>query len=250
MARQQIIRLVPAAIAQAKPELGMADCSSPEQLKPKLTPALLDWAAEYLNLRRDWLDGREDVPPHRVVDHYKHPALYGPWFQARQMTAPNVDRFISVWKTHGTPVGPGANGPLCVVYEEVSEGLDGMEWSRYWVLSNHWHMGHAPCVENLAALVHVAQQAGVLVAIGKELRLRDLVRLQEGHALVPELLQRSRGGWYPTDLVNPPPQNDSLWRQAMWQGAQRWLAEPSEPSHAAPVVATAVVATEGTQAGQ
>lgn len=58
------------------------------------------------------------------------------------------------------PVGPGADGPLCVVYEEVSEGLDGMEWSRYWMLSNHWHMGHAPCVENLAALVHVAQHAG------------------------------------------------------------------------------------------
>lgn len=31
---------------------------------------------------------------------------------------------------------------LCVVYEEVSEGLDGMEWSRYWLLSDHWHMRH------------------------------------------------------------------------------------------------------------
>lgn len=247
VARQQVIRLVPAAIAQAKPELGMADCSSPEQLKPKLTPALLDWAADYLNLRRDWLDGREDVPPHRVVDHYKHPALYGPWFQARQMAAPHVDRFLSVWKSIGTPVGPGADGPLCVVYEEVSEGLDGSEWSRYWLLTDEWHMGHAPCVENLAALLHVAQKSGVLVAVGKELQARDLMRLHRGHALVPELLQRTRGGWYPTDLMDPPPQNDSPWRQAIWQGAQRLLASSSVGT---PVASAAAATDAETQAGQ
>lgn len=94
---------------------------------------------------------------------------------------------------------------LCVVYEGVSEGLDGMEWSPL----NHWHMvGCSPCVESRAALVHVAQQAGVLV-VGKELATRDLQQLQEGQALVPELQQRIRGGWYPTDLVDPPPQHDS-----------------------------------------
>lgn len=216
---------MPAAIAQAKPGLGMADCSSPEQLKPKLTPALLDWAAGYMNLRRDWLDGREDVPPHLVVDHYKHPARYGPWLQARKAEAPDVQRYLSVWKAYGTPVGPGADGPLCLVYEETIEGLDGMERSRYWLLADGWTMGHAPCVENLAAVVHVAQQAGVLV-VGKELRAPDLVRLQEGQAVVPELLQRTRGSWYPTDLVSPPPQHDSPWRQAVWHGGQGLLARP------------------------
>ena len=237
VARQQIIRLVPAAIAQAKPELGMADCSSPEQLKPKLTPALLDRAAGYLNLRRDWLDAKEHVPPHLVVDHYKHPARYGPWLQARKAEAPEVQRYLSVWKSHGTPVGPGADGPLCLVYEETTEGLDGMEWSRYWLLADGWTMGHAPCVENLAAVVHVAQQAGVLV-VGKELRARDLVRLQEGQALVPELLQRTRGSWHPTDLVDPPPQHDSPWRRAMWHGGQGLLAQldpGTAPQAAAPV---------------
>ena len=108
-------------------------------------------------------------------------------------------------------------------------------------------MGHAHCVENLAALVHVAQQAGVLVTIGKELRARDLMRLHRGHALVPELLQRTRGGWYPTDLVDPPPQNDSPWRQAMWQGAQRLLADSSVGMPVAPAEAAA---DAGTQAGQ
>ena len=237
VARQQIIRLVPAAIAQAKPELGMADFSSPERLKPKLTLALLDWAAGYLNLRRDWLDAKEHVPPHLVVDHYKHPARYGPWLQARKAEAPEVQRYLSVWKSHGTPVGPGADGPLCLVYEETTEGLDGMEWSRYWLLADGWTMGHAPCVENLAAVAHLAQQAGVQV-VGKELRARDLVRLQQGQALVPELLQRTRGSWHPTDLVNPPPQHDSPWRRAMWHGGQGLLAQldpGTAPQAAAPV---------------
>ena len=85
--------------------------------------------------------------------------------------------------------------------------------------------GPCPCVENLAAVVHVAQQAGVLV-VGKELRAPDLVRLQEGQAMVPELLQRTPGNWYPTDLVNPPPQHDSPWRQARWHGGQGLLARP------------------------
>jgi len=225
VARQQIIRLVPAAIAQARPELGMADCSSPEQLKPKLTPALLDWAAGYGNLRRDWLDGR-DVPPHLVVDHYKHPACYGPWLQQRKTAAPEAHRCLIVLKTHGASVGPDVDGLLCLVYEETTEGLDGMEWSRYWLLTDGWRMDHAPCVENLAAVVHVAQQAEVLV-VGKELKAHDLLRLQEGRALVPEVLGRVQGTWYPGDLVNPPPQHDSAWRQAIWQGAQRWLARPN-----------------------
>ena len=144
---------------------------------------------------------------------FKHPARYGPWLQARKAEAPDVQRYLFVWKAYGTPVGRGADGPLCLVYEETIEGLDGMERSRYWLLADGWTMGHAPCVENLAAVVHVAQQAGVLV-VGKELRAPDLVRLQEGQAVVPELLQRTPGSWYPTDLVNSPPQHDSPWRQA------------------------------------
>ncbi|NMM86421.1 hypothetical protein B2J88_18980 [Rhodococcus sp. SRB_17] len=51
------------------------------------------------------------------------------------------------------------------------------------------------------------------------------MRLQKGQALVPELLQRTRGSWHPTDLVDPPLQHDSPWRRAMWQGGQGLLAQ-------------------------
>ena len=226
VARQQIIRLVPASITQSSPELGMADFSTPDQLKPKLSPALLDWAAGQLNLRRGWLDGRLDAQPHRMVDHYKQPARYGPWLQARQEIAPDADRLLLVWKAQGTPVGPDAAGPLCLVYEETTEGLDVLEWSRHWLLADHWSMGHPTCVENLAAVVHVARAAGVM-AVGRELRPSELRRLQEGRVLAAELQESARGSWHPGDLIDPPPQHESLWRKDVWRGAQRWLAQPA-----------------------
>lgn len=220
--RQQIIRLVPTSVAQARPELSMADFSKPEQLKFKLSPALLDWAAEFLNVRRAWLDGKADTSPHHIVNHYQQPALYGPWFADRMVQAPDVDRVLTVVTTHNQPVGPDASGPVFLVYEEIENGLDGEQFSRYWLLSDEWYMYHPPCVENMAAAVSVADSAGVLV-IGKQLPLRELVRLQNRETLLPELMGFVRGTWYPTDLVNPPPLQDSPWRQAVWQGAKKWL---------------------------
>jgi hypothetical protein len=87
VARQQIIRLLPPQVQQAKPELTMADFSTPKKLQQKLSPLLLDWAAEYLNLQRAWLDG-VDTRPHVVVDRYKRPAEYRSWLEERQLQAP------------------------------------------------------------------------------------------------------------------------------------------------------------------
>jgi hypothetical protein len=224
VSRQQIIRLVPAALAPSRAELSMADFSTPEQLKSKLSPALLDWATDHLNLRRDWLDGRADVPPHLVVDFYTQPARYGAWLRARQLEMPHAQRWLAVWKAQGSPLGPHADGPLCVVYEEVLPGLDDADWARHWLLADGWSMGHLPCIESLAALVLLAQRAGVTV-IGKELPSRELRRLQEGRALVAELEPKTRGRWHPEDLVMPPRQHDSAWLQAVRQAARRRLSD-------------------------
>lgn len=55
IARQQIIRLLPPHVLQSKPEVTMADFSLPKKLKLRLSPPLLDWAVDYLNLQRAWL---------------------------------------------------------------------------------------------------------------------------------------------------------------------------------------------------
>ena len=167
VARQQIIRLMPRDVLQSKPEVTMADFSSPEKLKLKLSPPFLDWAAEYLNVKRAWLDGL-DEHPHHVVDRYKQPAAYRGWLEERRVKAPNANRWIRVWKAKGQPMGPDGAGPLCLVYEETSGGLDGMEFSRYWLLSNEWNLDHSPCVENMVAAITVARSLDILVT-GRDL---------------------------------------------------------------------------------
>jgi hypothetical protein len=221
--RQQIIRLLPVPILQGKPELAMADFSSPTKLKSKLSPALLDWAAAYLNVQRAWLDGLE-VRPHVVVNHYKQPARYREWLQARQHNVSNAHRLLCIWKGQGQPLGEDGCGvgPLCLVYEETEEGLDGMELSRYWLLSDEWPLDHAPSVENMVAAVAVAQSLGILVT-GREVPLDKLVRLEAGDLLLPEAAALGRAPWHPEDLVTPLPGKDSAWRQALWRGSQRWL---------------------------
>ena len=221
--RQQIIRLLPPQVLQGKPELTMADFSLPKKLKLKLSPPLLDWAAEYLNVQRAWFDG-VDVRPHVVVDHYKQPADYREWLQQRQQNFPNVHRLLCIWKGQGQPLGEDGcgEGPLCLVYEETSEGLDGMEFSRYWLLSNEWPLNHAPCVENMVAAVAMAQSLGILVT-GREVPLDKLLRLEADKLLLPEVAAHIQGLWYPQDLASPLPGKDTPWRQAVWRGAQAWL---------------------------
>ena len=224
IARQQIIRLLPPQVLQGKPELTMADFSLPKKLKLKLSPALLDWAAEHLNVQRAWLDG-VDASPHVVVDHYQHPAKYREWLQERQLNAPNVHRLLCIWKGQGQPLGEDGCGvgPLCLIYEETSDGLDGTEFSRYWLLSKEWSLAHAPCVENMVAAVVMAQSLGILVT-GREVPLDKLLRLEVGELLLPEAAAHARALWHPEDLVSPLPGKETPWRQAAWRGAQRWLA--------------------------
>jgi len=218
IARQQIPRLLPASLT-----LPNATFSSPDKLKAHVTPALPDWAAEHLAIDRSWLDG-VGAQPHLIEDHYKALGGYRDWLAQRIEQVPHASRLLQVWKMHGSEIGPDAYGPVCLVYEEISEGLDGSEFSRYWRLSGESPLDHPPCVENMIALVAIARSLGVLVA-GHELALGDLRRLTAGKALIPELQQRRRGGWHPEDLIEPLPGQDTAWRQARWQGAQTYLKQ-------------------------
>jgi hypothetical protein len=218
IARQQIPRLLPASLSMPN-----AAFSSPDRLKAHLTPALLDWAAEHLAIRRSWLDG-VGAQPHLIEDHYKAVAGYRDWLTQRIEQVPLVHRFVHVWKPQGPAIGPHAFGPACLVYEETSDGLDGAVFSRYWRLSGEWPLDHAPCVENMIAVVAIARSLGILV-VGHELALDDLRRLTAGKALIPDLQRRRRGRWHPEDLIEPLAGKDSAWRQARWQGAQDYLAQ-------------------------
>lgn len=216
IARQQVPRLLPAEL-----KLPNAGFSTPDKLKDKVTPELLDWAADHLAINRAWLDG-VSAQPHLVMDKYKQPAHYRNWLLERQRISPNAHRVLLVWKPSGVAVQPDAHGPLCLVYEEVSEGLNGSEMSRYWLLSEGWHWGHSLCVSNMVATVAVARSLGVVV-VGNDIPLAQLMKFEAGKMLAPEVAKQRQDLWHPYDLIIPLPGADTPWRQAMWKDAKDWL---------------------------
>lgn len=225
IARQQIPRLLP-------PELKLPNAafSTPDKLKDKLTSDLLDWAASHLGIRRSWLDGVSDMP-HLMEDHYKSPAGYRAWLANRLELAPNVHRYLRVWKPQDQAL-PGGYGPLCLIYEESVDGLDaseGTDFTRFWLLSDRWRLDHAPCLENLLAVIAVTRSLGIWV-LGSEVPMGLLKQLESGKKLIPDVVKRQRKKWHPEDLIEPLPGEDTEWRRALWQGAQEYLANDGLPA--------------------
>ncbi len=212
----QIPRLLPEELALPNAVFADADV-----LKDKLTPALLDWAASSFAWRRGWLDGVEPQR-HSRVEGYKQPAKYRDWLAQRLALPLDGERVIHVWVTGKEPLGPQSTGPLCIAYEERFGQLDAQDLTRYWLMSDRWHLDHAPCIVNLMALCAIAAQLGILV-IGHVAKREALERLDDGQLFVPQLLALSGHRWFPGDLIDPPPGPDSEWRQALWGDAQAML---------------------------
>jgi hypothetical protein len=192
--RQQIARLLPRPLA-----LPPVRFSNPASLSGDVSPELLDWVAEYLGLNRAWLDG-VDPQPHLLIEGYKDTPAHERWLRGRIHVAPNVHRFITVWKAESGPVSFDSVGPLCIVYEEVDAGLDGSEFSRYWLLSRNWPLGHPPSVECMVSLSSVARSLGILMT-GRLKPLRWLAKLEGGRAFAPEVEVVGGQLWYPEDTV-------------------------------------------------
>lgn len=216
IARQQIPRIMP-------PELKLPNAafSTPDKLKDKLTPELLDWAAGFLAISRSWIDKGGDKP-HLLEDHYKSPAGYRDWLTNRVEQVTDVSHCLYVLKPQGHEI-PRGYGPLCLIYQESTEGLDGSDFTRYWLLSDHWHLDHAPCLENLLAVIAVTRSLGILV-LGSDIPIGLLQQLEAGKKLIPNVLKRQCGKWHPEDLIDPLPGKDTKWRQELWSGAQGYLA--------------------------
>ena len=217
IARQQIPRILPPAL-----KLPNATFSTPDKLKDKVTHELLDWAADHLAISRSWLDNVDEMP-HLMEDHYKAPVGYRDWLAKRLELAPNVPRYLAVWKPLGQEI-PSGHGPLCLIYEETTGGLDGTEFTRYWLLSDHWSLHHAPCLENLLAVIAVSRSLGIWVS-GSDIPIGMLQQLEAGKKLIPEVKKSQRGKWHPEDLIDPLPGQDTKWRQDLWSGAQGYLAD-------------------------
>lgn len=213
--RQQIPRVLPGGL-----KLPNAIFSTPDKLKDSITPVLLDWAAGYLTINRSWLDGVA-AEPHLVEDQYSETANYKKWFADRLAQTPEATHVLSVWKTHDQPVS-GGDGPLCLVYHETSDGLDGNDLSRYWLLSDNWNLDHTRCLHVMLAVVAMAKSLNITVK-GLDFPMDVLEQVAQGKKLLPQAKFRAKGHWYPEDLMEPLPGQDSEWRRSLWKGAQQYL---------------------------
>jgi len=212
----QIPRLLPEALA-----LPNAVFADPDELRTKLTPRLLDWAADTFALRRGWLDGVDSERHHRVQG-YKHPSIYRDWLQQRRELFPDADRIVHVFVPIKEPLGPHSTGSLCIAYGERFDTLDTRELSRYWLLSDHWRLDHSPCIANLMALCAIAADLDIMV-IGHVVGQEALTRLDDGQLFVPQVLSIDTHRWFPFDLIDPPPGQGSEWRRILWSDARAVL---------------------------
>lgn len=194
IARQQIARVLPPGSA-----IPPASLSSADKLKDKVTPALLDWAADYLALDRRWLDG-VGARPHRRVDGYRNEGIYAEWLRQRLEVMPAADRVLFVWTAEDPVSGSTSGGPVCLVYSEESAWLDSSSLSRYWLLSDQWPIDHGSCVVSMLKVVGIARSLGILV-VGRLVPASVLRKLEAGRIFAPQA--QSRGGklWHPVDML-------------------------------------------------
>ncbi len=193
--RQQITRVMPQELV-----IPAASMSNADKLKGYVSPALLDWAADYLALDRRWLDG-VDARPHQHVDGYKNEGVYAEWLQRRMELAPAVDRVLFVWTAEEPVAGKAGGSPICLVYSEDSPWLDGGSLCRYWLLSDEWPIDHAPCVVSMLKVVDIARSLGILV-VGRLVPAAVLRRMETGRIFAPQAQVRSGRLWYPEDMAS------------------------------------------------
>ena len=193
--RQQIARVLPPELTIPSTSLSNAD-----KLKDRITPTLLDWAADYLTLDRRWLDGVE-ARPHRRVDVYKNEGIYAEWLRQRLEIAPAEDRVLFVWTAEDPVSGSTSGGPVCLVYSEDSAGLDGGSLSRYWMLSDQWTIDHGSCVVSMLKVVGIARSLGILV-VGRLVPASVLRKLESGRIFAPQAQACIGKLWYPEDMAS------------------------------------------------
>ena len=190
IARQQIVRLLPAALP-----IPASTLSRPDKLKDELTPALLDWAADFLALDRPWFDGVTDEPHHRIHG-YKDETVYADWFLDRRRIAPLVDRRVFAWASAAPIVGN--DGSLCLAYIEETSVLDGNRLCRYWLLSEGWTIAHWPCVASMLRVAKIARSLDIPI-IGRLVPEHVLRKLESGRLFAPQVARSIGRLWYPEE---------------------------------------------------
>lgn len=183
----QIPRLLPETL-----ELTSADLASPAALASKMSTTLVDWTAETLALRREWLE-LEDNDPHQRVHWYKDAKRLYAWLKQQREASPNAYASLHVF-SEAAPANPdSAHGRFLLVYEQVFAELGEKPLSRYWTLSDGMYFEHESCLTDLLSALTLAEHFGV-AARGHSIKATALKAAEERDlkTLLPRLLVGSR----------------------------------------------------------
>jgi hypothetical protein len=183
--RTQINRLLPANLQLTQFELSTAD-----ELKKAIKQSHVDWAADFLALNPDWLDGASEQA-HALIHSYKSPGELQAWFREH---APRPDD-VAIYKLHlltsdTSAITPASSGYYAVVLEELSE-LGDAYLSRYYHLTQGAHFYHYPSVLHLMQVLALAHFHGAIMrrAVLPQANLRRLSLCQ---GLIPELTWKAK----------------------------------------------------------
>lgn len=207
VAQTQISRLLPEQFA-----IPMMDFASADKLSEHLTPALLDWVAEYFALNRSWLDCRP-VDPHQTINCYKHPADFAAWLTERRTGEPFQFRLF-VLKPSAKPIGPSSNENILIVLEECITYLDDQSICRYFIFDGNGPLSHYPVIRSLMGLCVVADRTRCLVK-GRVVDEKICTAIEDGQLLIPLGLSKARNSWEPDGMLFQSPANDLHWQNQL-----------------------------------
>ncbi len=186
----------------------MQDFASANALKAHLTPAMLDWVADYFALNRSWLDG---VPgnPHQTICCYKHPLEFANWLAERKTGEPYQFRMF-VLKPSSKPISPNIDEHIVIVLEEHITFLDDQAIYRYFVFDGNGPLNHYPVIRSLMGMCTIADRKRCQVK-GRVIEEKICDAIEDGQLLVPLGLRKSRKSWEPDAVLFQSPTNDSPW---------------------------------------
>ncbi len=207
VAKTQISRLLPEQFA-----IPMKDFASADKLSEYLTPALLDWVAEYFALSRSWLDGLS-VDPHQTICCYKYPANFAAWLAERQTGEPFQFRLF-VLKPSSKPICPNSNESIVIVLEECITYLDDLSVCRYFIFDGNGPLNHYPVIRSLMGLCVVADRTRCLVK-GRVVEEKICTAIEDGHLLIPIGLSKARNSWEPDGMLFQSPADDLPWQKQL-----------------------------------
>ncbi|HSD38699.1 MAG TPA: hypothetical protein VLC92_14400 [Rhodocyclaceae bacterium] len=219
IARTQIVRLLPPYLA-----LPMTAFVSAQSLREHLTPAFLDWVADFFMLDRAWLDCMPDTQPHSPYPHcfYKQPRELHQWLSER--VGDHSLRFVLyVLKADSGQPGERSEGPFALVFRENVSGLDDEALARYELMSDGARFDHPSCIVDLLAACAVADSLSIALR-GLVISRKRMQALEEGTMLIAAAIRRPEDYWRPERLLQPS-QDASPWWQSIRKEATAWLEE-------------------------